>query len=157
MNSEVNDFPSHESRESRRYVRLGREASPLLPWVGSPDPSDSYGDMNEPFDFGFASTEGGAEEDEEAHTSAMDEIDMTEVERKLDGAIAGFQAAESRKSSSVWDDRERFWNSSPLPAFEDRCTPKKDTIFESVVWATTPRSIQNTPKSLYDSDGFLRT
>ena len=163
MNSEVNDFsgqfPSRESRESRRYVRLGREASPLLPWVGSPDPNDSCGDMNELFDFGFASAEGGAEEDdnEEVHTSALDDIDMTEVERKLDGAIAGFQAENSGErrdtGSSVWEDGEKYWDSSSLPTG----TPKKDTIFEGEVWATTPRSIQQTPKSLYDSDGFLRT
>ena len=167
MNSEVNDFPgqSTSSRESRRYVRLGREASPLLPWVGSPDPNDSCADMDELFDFGFASAEGacgGAEEDrdEELHTSALDEIDMTEVERKLDGAIAGFQTADSGErrdtGSSVWEDGEKFWESSPLPGL-DKCTPKKDTIFEGEVWATSRRSIQCTPKSLYDSDGFLRT
>jgi hypothetical protein len=113
--------------------------------------------MNELFDFGFASAEGGAEEDEEVHTSAMDEIDMTEVERKLDGAIAGFQAENSGErritDSSDWEDGEKFWESSSLPT----CTPKKDAIFEGEVWATTPRSIQHTPKSLYDSDGFLRT
>jgi hypothetical protein len=91
----------------------------------------------------------------------MYEIDMTEVERKLDGAIAGFQAADSgeRRSSSVWKDGEKYWDStsSPLPTVGDKCTPKKDTIFEGEVWATSRRSIQCTPKSLYDSDGFLRT
>jgi hypothetical protein len=119
--------------------------------------------MDELFDFGFASAEGacgGAEEDEEVHTSAMYEIDMTEVERKLDGAIAGFQPADSggrrNASSSVWEDGEKYWESSPLPGL-DKCTPKKDTIFEGEVWATSRRSIQCTPKSLYDSDGFLRT
>ena len=162
MNSEVNDFPDRDSRESRRYVRLGREPSPLLPWVGSPDLNDSCGDMNELFDFGFASAEGGAEEHEDdLHTNVMGEIDMTEVERKLDGAIAGFQAAESDcrrdTSSSVWEDGEKYWASSPPTVTDDRYTPKKDTIFESVIWDRTPRSIQQTPKSLYDSDGFLRT
>lgn len=185
MNSEANDLSPHENRESRRYVRLGREASPLLPWVGSPDPTDA--DMNELFDFGFASAEGGAEQDDEnedLHKSALDEIDMTEVERKLDGAIAGFQAVDTgsaektRISSSVWEDGEKFWESSSLPGDVDTpCKPPapsrvtelrgdcygspgrgKDTIFESVVWnERTPRSIQCTPKSLYDSDGFLRT
>lgn len=160
MNSEVNDFPHRESRESRRYVRLGREASPLLPWIGSPDPNDGCGDMNEIFDFGFASAEGGAEEEEEeSHSSALDDIDMTEIERKLDGAIAGFQVPDSsekrRISSSVWEDGEKYWASSPLPDI----TPRKDTIFEGEVWAqnSAMRSIQCTPKSLYDSDGFLRT
>ena len=163
MNSEVNDFPH---RESRRYVRLGREASPLLPWIGSPNPSESCGDMNELFDFGFASA--GAEDE---HKSALDEIDMTEVERRLDGAIAGFDAIPSddgsqKRSSSVWEDGERYWEqvhnsriegveSSPLRT-SDMTTPKKAQGLDDEFLAT-PRSIQMTPKSLYDSDGFLRT
>ena len=185
MNSEVNSlsFPSSshdhspQSRESRRYVRLGREASPLLPWTGSPDPADA--DMNELFDFGFASAEGGAEdyEGDDVGGSVMDEVDMTEVERKLDGAIAGFRAADSstaearvcssvydassRVVSSVWDDGEKYWESSP-PLSESTPTRHdgyRDVTFEGVVWdrTATPRSIQCTPKSLYDSDGFLRT
>ena len=105
MNSEM-DNTAH--RESRRYVKLGREASPLLPWIGSPDANDSCEDMNQLFDFDFAAdTREGAEE----HTSALDEIDMTEVERKLDGALAGFDAlpgsddtVRELRSSRVWDD-----------------------------------------------------
>ena len=167
MNSEANDFPY---RESRRYQRLGREASPLLPWIGSPDLNESCEDMNELFDFGFAAA--GAEEE---HRSALDEIDMTEVERKLDGALAGFEAMPSddttlqeKRSSSVWEDGERFWNqrqqeSSPIGVarsssvpFDDLATPKKDIGLGHGLIATA-RSIQMTPKSLYDSDGFLRT
>ena len=165
MNSEVNDF-LQQHRESRRYQRLGREASPLVPWIGSPDPNDGCGDMNELFDFGFASA--GVEDE---HTSALDEIDMTEVERKLDGALAGFEAIPSDdamprqdRSSSVWEDGEKFWEqeqsspsigvakSSPLP-MPDINTPKK----VQGLTITSPRSIQHTPKSLYDSDGFLKT
>lgn len=163
MNSEVNDFPH---RESRRYVHLGREASPLLPWIGSPDPSESCADMNDIFDFDFAaSTEPGAAQEP---LSALDEIDMTEIERKHDGALAGFDAIPSdetvrpheNRSSSVWEDGERFWEqkentapqfafvpSSPLPIKAN--TPRKRAEYDGGLVAT--------PRSLYDSDGFLRT
>ena len=173
MNSEVNDsfLPLPSQRESRRYVHLGREASPLLPWIGSPEeePCDldggPGGGMDELFDFGFAS--GGAEHDgrDGEEGTVMDEIDMAEVERRLDGAIAGFDAVptseEDRRRSSVWEDGERYWESqvprvevaesSPLPV-KNMGTPRKGDGLDSA-----RRSIQMTPKSLYDSDGFLRT
>ncbi|KAK3698139.1 hypothetical protein LTR37_017097 [Vermiconidia calcicola] len=166
MNSEVNNTPH---RESRRYVRLGREASPLLPWIGTPDPNESCGDMNELFDFGFASA--GAEEGAEEYKSALDDIDMTEVEQIIDGALAGFAAPpgsddtvreQQKRSSSVWEDGEKYWTeqspqisvmpSSPLAM---DVTPQKPGSNGSL--AVTPRTVQFTPKSLYDSDGFLRT
>ena len=172
MNSEISNI---SNRESRRYVRLGREASPLLPWIGSPDPSESCGDMNELFDFGFATTGDTAAGAAHEHMSALDEIDMTEVERRLDGTLAGFDALlrdndammEQKRSSSVWEDGERYWEqqqqqrapqlafvpSSPVPIVD--MTPRKRPTDD--VFLATPRSIQATPKSLYDSDGFLRS
>jgi hypothetical protein len=179
MNSEVNNptwDPGQDQRESRRYVRMGREASPLLPWIGSPDPNESCGDMDELFDFGFAAA--GAEDRDDV-PGALDEIDMSEVERKLDGALAGFEAVPGSddtirtlrtedlrkevRSSSVWEDGEKFWDggkenieSSPLPG--QKTTPKKEWAgFGSDESLLARRSIQMTPKSLYDSDGFLRT
>lgn len=178
MNSQVDQTRS-ANRESRRYVRLGREASPLLPFIGSPDPSESFNDLFD-FDFGSADVEAGATDAGDIQTSALDDIDMTDFDRRLDGALAGFDAepaAESR-SSSVWDDGERFWEhqqapgemraSSPLP---ECLTPTKNGGKGLVTptgnlkmpapdmgMQTLPRSsIGRTPKSLYDSDGFLRT
>ena len=163
MNSEVN---AAYDQESRRYVRLGREASPLLPWIGSPDPNYSCENMVDLFDFDFASDTGsGAEKS----PSVLDEVDMTEVETKLDGAIAGFEAIPSEqtvkesRSSSVWEDGEKYWEqrASAETAFARSglpfdVTPKKHQELDSHLLGT-PKSIQNTPKSLYDSDGFLRT
>ncbi len=115
------------NRESRRYVRMGREASPLLPWIGSPDLSEE-GEvgMGGVFDFGF--TTAGAEADAQWASALDDFIDLAEVERKLDGALAGFEAplasddtvmgmsektdskpTDAQKGSSVWEDGEKFW------------------------------------------------
>lgn len=47
MNSEID---TTICRESRRYLRFNREASPMLPLFSSPNPSESCADM---FDFGF--------------------------------------------------------------------------------------------------------
>jgi len=196
MNSEVNNPTSWSpaqpyaadaeawgwdaGRESKKYVRMGREASPLLPWIGSPE-GDAASDaaMDAVFDFGFAAA-GGEVGEAWVATGALDEIDLSEVERRLDGALAGFEAGGSDDTvlgidlglgegggngegskfgeeivwrSSVWEDGERFWQipgmSSPLSARGE--TPRKDRLLER------PMSIQMTPKSLYDSDGFLRT
>ena len=155
MNSEIDV----ESRNSRRYTRLNREPSPLLPWIGSPDPSESCTDSFD-FDFGDASAGAGAEVHGGGdigvggydgcgggHKSALDEIDMTDLDRRLDGALAGFEAgppstaskaSKGSRASSVWEDGERFWAnpdrrkpdwafkaSSPLP--RANVTPTKTT------------------------------
>ena len=80
------------------------EASPLLPWMGSrEEPSESYnaGGIDELLNFGLASA--GAEHDgrDGAKRVVIDEIDMAEVERRLDSAIAGFDADEEVRRSSV--------------------------------------------------------
>ncbi|KAK5164488.1 uncharacterized protein LTR77_009694 [Saxophila tyrrhenica] len=184
-----NDAWSYDTnRESKKFLRMGREASPLLPWIGSPELGEGDGAaMDAVFDFGFAAA--GAEEDEWEGAGGLDEIDLSEVERRLDGALAGFEAAagsddtvlgmpvgqglgvdhieernricerkEERKTLSVWEDGEKFWErpgqSSPLPTAV--VTPRKSAGYEKEV-LDRPRSIQMTPKSLYDSDGFLRT
>lgn len=157
MNSEVD---TTVDRGSRRFVRLGREASPLLPWIGNPNPDASYAAMNELFDFDFASdARSGAEEYE-----GLDEVDMTDVERKLDGALAGFgvlpnnNSARRHASISVWEKGEEHWQqdrSLTIGLATDRPATSQDTPAKSIFGS--PRSIQMTPKSLYDSDGFLRT
>jgi hypothetical protein len=156
-----------------------------------------FGSVGGVFDFGFTAAGAEVEDGEGGETwgSALDEIDFTEVERKLDGALAGFvpldvveevesgsddtvQGSEwkrdhwqQQRSSSVWEDGEKFWKlsqgrrdvgrpevaiepSSPLGSND--MTPKKDVGWEHDLLGAR-RSIQMTPKSLYDSDGFLRT
>jgi len=179
MNSEIDHGRTHEAR---RYTRLGREASPLLPWIGSPDPSESCNDM---FDFGFdhADFVGGGGPDAAAgaeegtyEKSALDEIDMTDLDRCLEGALAGFNAepsVASASSPSVWEHGEKFWERQPEFAFtpssardvgdvtptgnKARTDLRLTPTSTSLQMPLPPRSICKTPKSLYDSDGFLRT
>lgn len=179
MNSEVNCSPSltNLDRESRRYVRLGREASPLLPWINSPDLSEG---MDAVFDFDLAASSdvGPGADDVGISDGIMDDINIAEIERKLDGALAGFDAMphsdashdtitslgmveRSVRRTSVWDDGEKYWEDQENRAPEGEgdaldVTPvKRDPRRQSqdFGWA----SIQCTPKSLYDSDGFLRS
>ena len=159
-------------RSSRHYVRLGREASPLLPWIGSPDLNESCTDLFD-FDFG-ADAQAGAPHEDIPECSALDEIDMSDLDRILEGALAGFDAGS--RSSSVWEDGEKYWHppgsgvgyTAPVDI-----TPVKkavETVNPSVILMTptqmleqrlqmplAPSSIMKTPRSLYDSDGFLRT
>jgi len=143
MNSEMD---TSTSNQSRRYLHgLSREPAPLLPWIGSPEPSESCNDM---FDFDFGSTGGGYDarggaddgEDDANPTSALDDVDMSDIERRLEGALGGFDvpppsvekvASEQEASSpislpeqtddmcedrasSVWEDGEKFWNRTSL-------------------------------------------
>lgn len=194
MNSEID----HGDRSSRRYTRLTREPSPLLPWIGSPDLSESYHDGfgNGLFDFDFSGLDAGAgaEEGGNKHQSALDDIDMSALDRRLDGALAGFEAGPPSsaatvtptRTSSVWEDGEKFWEERPkisipvsspsLPAVvmtpakrsaapltmengQALATPqlKMPTPIEPLSAGRPPLSITKTPKSLYDSDGFLRS
>lgn len=189
MNSEVNYSLSlaNLDRESRRYVRLGREASPLLPWINSPDLSEG---MDAVFDFDLTTSScASTGADDVSHgvgisDGIMDDMNLAEIERKLDGALAGFDALpqsdashdtitslgvveKSVRRASVWEDGERYWeyqekenvaplkgSSSPTDVLD--LTPLKKPAgrqSEEFGWA----SIQCTPRSLYDSDGFLRT
>ncbi|KAF2483654.1 hypothetical protein BDY17DRAFT_310619 [Neohortaea acidophila] len=153
MNSEI-DHADNE-RESRRYVRLGREASPLLPWAGSPELNASQAEMGEVFDFQFGA--GQARSGAEVHENVHERM-----ESKLDGALAGLDAGTPGKKGGVWEDGEKYWNgqqaigiaSSGTPARMHATPPRKESL---AVPSSGIRSIQNTPKSLYDSEGFLYT
>ncbi|KAI7507607.1 hypothetical protein KC347_g6724 [Hortaea werneckii] len=203
MNSEIHTT----DRSSRRYTRLAREPSPLLPWVGSPDFNESchngFGTRGgaSVFDFGDLQTAAGAaaaEADGLQHQSALDDVDMFAFDRRLEGALAGFEAgppssadatATTSRASSVWEDGEKFWeqqkgeqpavsaergllshsNTTPMKkavqmsGHEDRglqVTPnsKMPVLTGSLDPAAfPPLSITKTPRSLYDSDGFLRS
>ena len=107
MNSEMD---TSSSRESRRYIHgLSREPAPLLPWVGSEhDDEVNESSSSDLFDFDFGArdrhrdVESGAadyryggydvdDDDDDANpTSALDNVDLSEVERRLEGALAGF-------------------------------------------------------------------
>ncbi|EMC93766.1 hypothetical protein BAUCODRAFT_567328 [Baudoinia panamericana UAMH 10762] len=125
MNSEI-DHSRHYRRESRLYQRLGREASPLLPWVDS----DLEESCNNLFDFDFAEQDAGAgaEEHDSDVTSkgALDEVDVSAIHRRLDGALADFEAEPvstpstvtlSERPSSVWENGELFWQRRPQYTF----------------------------------------
>lgn len=147
MNSEV-DNTLEASRESRRYARLGREASPLLPWMGNPEFNDERAaDMHGFFDFDFASGDAASGAEEHESTNALDDVDILEIERKLDGALYGFSAAreeelgsDPRTSSSVWEDGERFWSS-----------PREDVL------ASSPLPVEAFPQSELPGLGLLAT
>ncbi|TKA69779.1 hypothetical protein B0A55_08807 [Friedmanniomyces simplex] len=211
MNSEMDQTRhlSHhsENRASRRYVRLGREASPLLPWIGSAELGEGAGEScSDLFDFDFGAMvldvgAGAAEEDgeEEKDRSALDDIDLAALDRRLDGALAGFEPGAPSSSPpvldsqrfSVWEDGELFWekrprfsftaSSPPLPVDVEVTPVKKsggawegeqgtmtpvqrlrmpDPLARGVGYdadGERPSSIVKTPRSLYDSEGFLRT
>ncbi|RMY40136.1 hypothetical protein D0866_01473 [Hortaea werneckii] len=205
MNSEIDTT----NRSSRRYTRLAREPSPLLPWVGSPDFNESchngFGIRGGTslFDFDDLQTSPGAaaeEIDGLRHRSALDDVDMFAFDRRLEGALAGFEAGPpisadatttTSRASIVWEDGEKFWEQpkfeQPVVSSTDRrlasqstTTPMKKTIRPSAredrnlqvtpnskmpvlmgsldpTAAFPPLSITKTPRSLYDSDGFLRS
>ncbi|KAI6869329.1 hypothetical protein KC338_g3539 [Hortaea werneckii] len=203
MNSEIDTT----DRSSRRYTRLAREPSPLLPWVGSPDINESchngFGVRGgaSVFDFGDLQTAAGAatEIDGLQHQSALDDVDMFAFDRRLEGALAGFEAgppssadatATTSRASSVWEDGEKFWEQPKIEqpaasthrslASQSTTTPMKKVVGSSAqedrsLQTTTPNSkmpvltgsldptafpplsITKTPRSLYDSDGFLRS
>jgi hypothetical protein len=183
MNSEANHISvgwDPEQRESRQYVRMGREASPLLPWIGDVETGeDSVGNMKALFDFGFAAADGGAENEggNELPTcrSALDEIDLAIVERKLDGALAGFepgsddtdsvkeQTNDEVASRQVWEHGDNFEQDKRWAGFVGKgaegisaTTPKKRDLLADGGAEWKRRSVQMTPRSLYDCDGFLR-
>ena len=105
MNSEM-DTPT--SRQSRRYIHgLSHEPAPLLPWVGGSETDDLNDSSNDLFDFDFGARDhlrrdvdvgSGAVDcrftdcydDDAETTSALDNLDLSEVEKRLEGALAGF-------------------------------------------------------------------
>lgn len=99
------------------------------------------------FDFDFGSmggydARGGADDGEDSEadpTSALDDVDLSDIERRLEGALAGFDIPPSvdelesekeeassprslpeeaiqceERASSVWEDGEMFWNRTSL-------------------------------------------
>ena len=167
MNSEVK---VHRSRESRNYTRLGREASPLLPWVEAEgDRVHREESSNSLFDFDFDSTHAGAEHQA---GNAMDEIDFAALEINIEGALAGFnedyrysqalkssppplnirrrgsdkenqeQEEQEKRESSVWDDGERYWQQQKQEYADSR-----PSTADSGGSTATPHYIVSSPAS----------
>lgn len=197
MNSECNT--GTPNRQSRNWQRLGREASPLLPWAGGVLGTDES--SNSLFDFDFDTRTADVQAEEGATqgdgiddgASAMDEMDVDSFDKILDGALAGFDAEfkrwsggkdrkkeeeeqKEKRASSVWDDGEQFWekqkqvsetpsykihpaDSTPRRSAEPTCDPRMLTTSPGQMMAqrSSPVTTANTPGSLYDGDGFLRT
>lgn len=200
MNSEMD---TSTSNQTHRYIHgLSREPAPLLPWIGSPEASGSCNDM---FDFDFETTSGcdarggadGGQSEDAGPASALDDVDMSYIDRRLAGALGGFdippsvdeivsdegQEASSpvclpertaeceERTSSVWEDGEKFWNRtslSTIPGSSPSDAEKAKTIPTPRMYSSEdglgsrrsnmrPPSVMATPKSLYDADGFLRT
>lgn len=133
MNSEMD---TSTSTQSRRYIHgLSREPAPLLPWIGCPEPSESCNDM---FDFGFGSdAHGGAadhSDDDAEATSALDNVDLSDIERRLEGALAGFEVPasidEEGVSSPLYSDNGCS-SPSPLPT---QTAPFEEKDRASSVW-----------------------
>lgn len=153
MNSEMELDPS-PSRQSRRYIHgLAREPAPLLPWIGEPGLAESS--TTDLFDFDFRSVGerevdagGGAEEGEGegdsgnlgvgVPTSALDYVDLSDIERRLEGALAGFDVPacvdepireEGRASLSACSSSSVACCSSPspnMPMPSKVCLPEKE-------------------------------
>lgn len=160
INSEIDTT----SRNSRRYTRIRREASPLLSCIGSPDPSESYYGL---FDFGFghpgSDTFGGASEDDDIVVgSALDDIDFAQFERRFEGVLAGFDAEspstarrrslESRRASQgVWEEGEEFWEKwrglevTPSSTVGEPITPTKKVVPQKNNNLQTPVGELHTP------------
>lgn len=160
INSEIDTT----SRNSRRYTRIGMEASPLLPCIGSPDPRESYYDL---FDFGFGrsgtDTFGGASEDDDiVGGSALDETDFAQFERRIEGLLGGFDAEspstaslrsqESRRASQgVWEESEEFWEKwrglevTPGSSVGEPITPTKKVVSQKSDNLQTPVGELHTP------------
>ncbi|KAK4501961.1 hypothetical protein PRZ48_007771 [Zasmidium cellare] len=186
MNSEVQTH--RESRESRNFVRLGREASPLLPWIGTEtEDFDTRAGADSSSPASFSSLEDAQPKRQTIHgvpqvdvtprASALDELSFKDLEKVIEGALAGFDAehrastsiskptayaygqgqnispTEEKRNSNVWDDGEKFWSLSvETPRSKREEEPR--TVDPRLL--STPMSITATPRSLYDADGFLK-
>ncbi|KAK3679710.1 hypothetical protein LTR78_000086 [Recurvomyces mirabilis] len=220
MNSEIDvETRGAMNRASRQYVRMGREASPLLPWIGATkvgaEPGFGGGvvgdeRMADLFDFDFGSSMSAGAERELNGKSALDDVDFEALGSRLDGALSGFDTvglvassssppmdfkdvdygsgveityqSRSGRSGSVWEDGELFWTKRPRfsftpssPPLDVNVTPMKKLYsgraaaweregsrtptqqMDILLGLDRPSSIVKTPKSLYDSDGFLKT
>jgi hypothetical protein len=140
------------------------------------------------FDFGDAHASGGAldglDSDLDADlnaTSALDNVDLSDIERRLEGALAGFDvpasSADGRVSSeessspvqtptqdenasSVWEDGEKFWNrtslstipgSSPSDAEKARSVGPTPRLYASVYGVGGRRAHMRSPSAMATS------
>ncbi|SMR59678.1 unnamed protein product [Zymoseptoria tritici ST99CH_3D1] len=173
MNSEVRSQASN--RESRNWARLGREPSPLLPWIGTGAHGTSQNALPGGEEQAEAGEEGGFEYVFEPHAdkssqnkSSIESVDLQDFERDLADALDGLHKelapgiekdntpmqtrpdAKTRRNSTVWNDGEKFWTES-----------QKEGIVTTTLTTLKGRTermsqVLGTPGSLYDQDGFLK-
>ncbi|KAK4622160.1 hypothetical protein CLAFUW4_06877 [Fulvia fulva] len=128
MNSEVSKEVAALNRESRNYVRLGREASPLLPWCPATPKSDTEGAAaDEIFDFDFdGNASAGATERLSRHGvplvdspkyKTMDEIDFSGYEHN---ASAGFILPAAEKPAPL----RLKYTGDPRPTHREHISPR---------------------------------
>ncbi|KAM3417536.1 hypothetical protein BST61_g5773 [Cercospora zeina] len=91
MNSDAKGQPC---RESRNYVRLGREPSPLLPWIPSTAGETEAGmlqegSQNSLCDFDFEHSSSSHNFSSTASSNALGEIDFEALEKSIDKAVRG--------------------------------------------------------------------
>jgi hypothetical protein len=168
MNSEMDTSTCHQSR---LYIHgLSRVPAQLSPWVDSESSNDT-------FDFDSGDVHGGADA-----TSALDNVDLSEMERRLEGALAGFDVpvdvgddedgdgweGDKKRESSVWENGEKFWNRTSLstiagssPSEVEKAKAGREVsgyAFGGRARRAHMRSpsVMETPRSLYDAQGFFK-
>ncbi|KAF2179786.1 hypothetical protein K469DRAFT_715878 [Zopfia rhizophila CBS 207.26] len=151
MNSDANKC----GREERRYLRLGREDSIALPgeesWL---DKLENAVEDDETWGEEKGALVGGAPDDWEEEAKILEEVE-TKREEKAGSSTTGkdtenakdgkaeqpvqhssskilFSSPKDDRSSSIWEDGEKFWHSTPShPPLSPRKTEKAHTELPS--------------------------
>ncbi|KAK4986793.1 hypothetical protein LTR50_005088 [Elasticomyces elasticus] len=181
MNSEM-QVEREQSREDRRYLRMGREASPLLPFSEF-DAGDGAEAASSCFDFGFGGRGDGEGGEGDGGVDALQHVGCGGMDLVRRTSALSTVSVASR-ASSVWEDGERFWGdeSTAVPSGTDHAakpcrrpsvervrdssaecgqlsTPalehKMQDPRRSLLGKAVTGGIIGTPRSLYGPDGFL--
>lgn len=167
-----------------RYSRLGREASPLLPWIPSTNSLDAEPGETSTYDISPPSQQ---QNSSPSAVSDLGSIDFDAWGRNIEGALAGFAAefeanhgyawsAETtaalnskrksvlqrssamagQRNSTVWDDGEKFWTDGGVEVEEEPRTVDPRLLMTPASKLKEEEKGSGTPRSLYDADGFLK-
>ncbi|EME43565.1 hypothetical protein DOTSEDRAFT_25491 [Dothistroma septosporum NZE10] len=159
MNSEVaKEIAANQAlnRQSRNYVRLGREASPLLPWCSTPKSDTEPSANDEILDFDFDTSAGadyspctsrhGVPLVDSPKYKTMDEIDFAEYEHNIS---AGFTLPEAEKPAPL----RLKYTGDPRPASRSRehISPR------SLKYAQQQKENERRDSSVYSDDSPSKT
>ncbi|QIX01735.1 hypothetical protein AMS68_007252 [Peltaster fructicola] len=173
MNSQID---TRESRESRRYVQMGRENSLMLPLYGSPELNRSGSDLFD-FDFEGTDTSSGAIEAQgilkgsvfsrEPSSFYMDLPTIAELRQYANDESIARKGGSKRHAvtlgtDSPWRDAhgedEYVYRDSPKAlSSPERLNSRAEKASGAIDSPQHRRSILGTPQSLYGADGFLRS